>query len=105
MAEGSRDHPGEVRRIRKRELNPGDIRGLLDVRGRDYVDRLRKRRSNPFGRVLEFKAMPENQAVPLHPVLSEVLVELRRRLRLNVADLSAQTIADPQQSLIRPSVP
>ena len=55
--------------------------------------------------VLELEAVAEHQVVSLASVLAEVFVELRRRLRFDVADLGAERVADLEQPPVGPGIP
>ena len=49
--------------------------------------------------------MSEDEVVPLCPILSEVLVELRRRAGLDVACVCAERVTDAHQSIVGATVP
>ena len=85
------DHAGEIRGIGEGELDPGDVGAARGAGGGD-VDRLREIGAHPLRGILELEAMAEDEVVSLRAVLPEVLLELGRRLGLDVADRGAEAI-------------
>src|SRR5581483_10990381 len=102
--EGSGEDPGEIGRLLQAEDYGRHV--LADaVPGRGDVHRLRELGPYPGGCVLELEAMAEDEVVALRTVLAEVFLEGRRCRHLDVADVSAEGVADAKESLVGAGVP
>ena len=75
------------------EGQPGEVRPG-GAAGRRYENRMRKLWCDAARGVLKLEAVAEDEVVSLAPVLAEILVELRWRLRFDVADLGAEGVAN-----------
>ena len=69
------------------------------------IDGLRKFRRDSLGGVLILEAVSEDERVALSSVLTEIILEFCRGFRLDVADLRAEAVANPGESLIGAAVP
>ena len=65
------------------------------------VHGLRVLRGHALRGVLELEAVADDEREALGPVLPEVLVELRRRLGLDMADLGPEGVPDPEEPIDR----
>jgi hypothetical protein len=101
----SSDEAGKVGRVGKGEPHPGHVVANGGIAGRDDVYGVRMGGSNASGRVLELEAVAEDDVVTLRSVLPEVLLELGRRLRLDMARVGAKAIADGDESLVGSCIP
>ena len=89
VCHGASNHAGQVRWLGEPEDHAGDV-GRNSVAGGDDVLSPRVIRGDSACRILKLEAVPEDKLVSLVAVLPEVLLELGRSFRLDMADLSAQ---------------
>ena len=93
-----------TRRRRIRRSCPARF-GPARAAGGRYENGMRKLWCDAPRGVLELEAVAEHEVVALASVLTEVFVELGRRLRLDVADLGAEAVADLEQPSVGAGVP
>lgn len=101
---GAGDHAGEIGGLREAKHHSAHVPAARVPRRHDVLCRWIGGRYGARG-VLKLEAVAENQIKVLVPILAEVLLELGRRLSLNVANLSAEGVAYPKQTLVGASIP
>ena len=99
-----------LRRCRRETKAPRRRSGCHHVWSGDITrcnqeHRLWKRGRYPPGRILVFESVPDHEVIRLPAVLSEVLVESRRRPGLNVTDRSAEAVANREQTAVCLTIP
>src|SRR5262249_39467168 len=83
------EHPGEIRGVVESERQSGEVRSGGAPRC-CYENSMRKLWRDATRGVLKLEPVTEHEVISLAPVLTEILVELGRGLRLDVADLGAK---------------
>jgi len=89
MRHDAGDQSCQVRGFREAEHHTAHVAPTRIARCHDVL-RGRVSRGNGARRVLKLEPVSEDEIEVLVSVLAEILLELRRGLRLNVADLSAE---------------
>src|SRR6185312_2826482 len=98
------EHAGQVRSVGETKGHAGQVR-TRGRAGRRYINGMRKLWCHALRGVLELEPVAEDELITLRAVLAKILLEVGRRGRLDVADLGAEAVANPEQTVIRSAIP